>query len=68
MIDIKVAAKHQVFFSHYASGSLWYKTRDGVLFPVPISDTGDATFRNVDKGIYFMRWMKAWNKENETVA
>lgn len=27
-------------------------------FPVPISDAGGATFLNVDKGIFFMRWIR----------
>lgn len=29
-----------------------------ITFPVPIEDIGDATFMDVDKGIYFMRWIR----------
>ena len=35
-----------------------YKTDTGLEFPVPISDTNDATFPASDKGIFFMRWIR----------
>lgn len=50
--------KGQVSFMFYAKGELWYKTESGFEFPVPISDTGDATFNAEDKGLFFMRWIR----------
>jgi hypothetical protein len=47
-----------VTFSHYRKGNLWYVTSRGLEFPVPIEDTGDAEFKTVDKGLYFMRWIR----------
>jgi hypothetical protein len=47
-----------VTFSHYRKGNLWYVTDKGLEFPVPIEDTGDAEFKIVDKGLYFMRWIR----------
>jgi len=36
-------------FSHYTESELWYKTDvEGFLFPVPISDIGDATFKQTE--------------------
>ncbi len=57
-----------VTFHYYRDGSLWYKTETDVLFPVPISDIGNATFLASDKAILFMRYIKAWLKtlENQT--
>lgn len=48
-----------VRFERYAKGALWYVTEDGFEFPVPISDTGDGTFKNEDKAMLFMRWIRA---------
>ena len=55
--------KQPVTFSHYQDQTLWYKTFDGWIFPVPISDTdtgdgGSARFEASDKGIFFMRWIR----------
>lgn len=44
-MDIKNAVKGQVFFEYYKDQSLWYSTEQGDLFPVPISDTGNAGCR-----------------------
>lgn len=68
MIDIKKAVKLPVRFSHYHDGNLWYNTAADEEFPVPIEDIGHATFKAVDKGIMFMRYMRKWNKEKENVA
>lgn len=48
----------KVIFQYYRAGNLWYKTETDVLFPVPISDVGDATFLAEDKGIMFMRYIR----------
>jgi hypothetical protein len=61
-IDIKRAVKEQVSFSRYHDGNLWYKTNNNEEFPVPVSDIGNATFMNKDKGMLFMRYMRAYNK------
>jgi hypothetical protein len=53
-----VAHGRKVRFSHYKSGELWYLTETGFAFPVPIADTGDASFLADDKAILFMRYIK----------
>jgi hypothetical protein len=58
MSGIKTRIKGAVEFSYYQDGNLWYKCQDGFLFPVPISDCGSAIFSAVDKGMFFMRWIK----------
>jgi hypothetical protein len=45
-------------FTYYKNGNLYYLTESGLLFPVPIADTNEATFMAVDKGIFFMRWIR----------
>lgn len=47
-----------VQFQYYRDGELWYKTETGFMFPVPASDTGGASFKNTDKAIFFMRWIR----------
>ena len=54
-----------VYFEYYVDGDLWYSTENNELFPVPISDTGQATFAKVDKAILFMRYMRLWNEKLE---
>jgi hypothetical protein len=48
----------QVQFVRYRAGELWYKCENGMEFPVPISDIGDATFLATDKAILFMRYIR----------
>lgn len=48
----------QVRFVRYQQKELWYKCENGFEFPVPIADTGDASFGNEDKALLFMRWIK----------
>ena len=48
-------------FAFYRKGELWYKinVEDKILeFPVPISDTGDATFLSSDKATLFLRYIR----------
>jgi hypothetical protein len=45
-------------FSHYRAGHLYYVTSTGLEFPIPISDTNEATFPAEEKGIFFMRWIR----------
>jgi len=60
-----VAKDRIVSFMYYRSGSLWYTTEDNFLFPVPISDIGDATFNQRDKAILFMRYIRKYMDELE---
>lgn len=66
-IEIKRAVMdgRTVKFAYYVDGNLWYLTEFDELFPVPISDVGNATFNDRDKAILFMRYMRAHNKSLE---
>lgn len=57
---IKECIMGQVTFSHYRSGELWYTCENGFMFPVPVDDTGTAQFMNVDKGMFFMRYIRKY--------
>ena len=58
-MSIKEMVKDKtVKFLFYKEGELWYITECGFEFPVPISDTGAAEFKNEDKAILFMRWIR----------
>jgi hypothetical protein len=48
----------QVKFTHYIDQNLWYVTECGFEFPVPITDTGNATFLAQDKAMMFMRYIR----------
>jgi hypothetical protein len=59
-----------VEFYYYRKGFLYYRISlvvNGKLnnyqFPVPLSDTGDATFNATDKAIFFMRYINKAMKE-----
>lgn len=45
-------------FSYYRSGNLIYTTSDGFEFPIPISDTGEASFNGTHKALELMRWIR----------
>jgi hypothetical protein len=49
-----------VSFAYYRENSLWYETDCGFIFPVPILDTGTATFPATDKAAMFMRWIRKY--------
>ncbi len=62
-------AREQARFTHFEDGCLWYEvmwfeTVDGIPeehlfdFPVPVNDTDGGRFLPVDRGLYFMRWMR----------
>ena len=66
MYNIKEMLKDkEVTFVKYRKGELIYKTECGFEFPVPISDTGDGVFKNKDKGLTFMRWVRKQIQEIE---
>lgn len=48
----------QVKFVRYQNKELWYVTECGFEFPVPIDDTGNASFNESDKALLFMRWIR----------
>ena len=60
MKDIKDMVKDNkiVTFNFYRKGKLFYKTECGFDFPVPIEDTGDASFLYVEKAIHLMRYIR----------
>ena len=53
-----VTDNKKVRFTFYRQGELFYETECGFEFPVPISDTGNGVFRNEDKAILFMRYIR----------
>ncbi len=66
MSSIKEHIQGQAIFQHYQDGKLWYKTSTtGLLFPVPIVDLDNAKALSVEKGMFFMKWIKKWLKEVE---
>lgn len=57
--DIKELIQGEVTFEFYRDHNLYYRTGNGqLLFPVPIEDVGNATFKHKDKGILFMRYIR----------
>ncbi len=53
-----IVNNQKVRFKFYRDGQLWYETECGFRFPVPISDTGTATFLDADRAILFMRYIR----------
>ena len=53
-----VCNNQKVYFSFYREGILYYKTEKGLLFEVPISDTGSGCFNSEDRAMLFMRWIR----------
>lgn len=54
----------RVRFQFYRDGILYYKTEKGLLFEVPISDTGMGCFNAEDRAILFMRWIRKQLESN----
>lgn len=48
----------RVTFVRFKEGNLWYRTECGFEFPVPVEDTGTATFLPEDKALLFMRYIR----------
>jgi len=65
MKTLKELVRGQVHFKYYRDNSLWYSTVCGFIFPVPLSDTGEATFNAEDKALLFMRWIRKYRDECE---
>lgn len=45
-------------FVAYRANNLYYRTESGLEFPIPISDTDQATFPAEIKAITLMRWIR----------
>lgn len=59
MSNIKAMVKDKVVrFKFYREGELFYETECGFVFPVPIADTGKATFLAEDHALLFMRYIR----------
>jgi len=60
---IDLVKGQQAHFQYYRDNELWYKTDSGFLFPVPISDVGNATFMRDEKAILLMRYIRKYREE-----
>jgi hypothetical protein len=60
-----VTENKKVFFQYYSDGILYYKTELGLLFEVPVADTGRGIFNAEDKALNFMRWIRPQLERNE---
>lgn len=60
MRKIKDLVKNKtVSFSHYRAKNLYYRVEgEDFEFPVPIEDTGEATFPSNEKALLFMRYIR----------
>lgn len=59
--------KGRTRFEYFRDSALWYRTDTDLLFPVPVSDTNTATFPAEEKSVFFMRWIRKYIAELETV-
>lgn len=59
-MDVKdvVANGARARFSHYRKGNLIYVADNGLEFPVPVSDCGDASFPAELKAVTLMRYIR----------
>lgn len=58
MRTLKNEVSGRATFQFYRDGALYYKTDSGLIFSVPITDTGRGTFLPEDKAMFFMRWIR----------
>jgi len=67
MKTVKELVQGRVNFEYYRSGYLYYSTTvdPDFIFPVPVSDTGEASFLKSDKAIFLMRYINKYLKEIE---
>ena len=57
-LTIKDHIKGFVKFVKFKQGHLYYITETDFEFPVPISEAGEAEFKNEEKGIHLMRYIR----------
>jgi len=60
-----VRDNQKVHFKFYRQGILYYETEKGLLFEVPVADTGNGVFNFEEKAINFMRWIRPQMAKNE---
>lgn len=69
MMKLKELVQGKVYFQFFRKNELYYKTESGFEFRVPVEDVGDGIFKNEDRAIIFMRYIRKEleliNKENE---
>ena len=62
MAVLKDYVTGRVKFQYYRAGNLYYEATtangDILVFPVPITDCGEATFLAQDKAMLFMRYIR----------
>lgn len=58
--DLKENLQGHATFEYYRDQALWYRTSAGLLFPVPVSDIGTATFLRTEKATVMMRWIRKY--------
>ena len=47
-----------VRFLKFQENTLWYVTETGFEFPVPVTETPGAVFKDTDGAMFFMRWIR----------
>jgi hypothetical protein len=52
------AVRGMCTFQFFRDDALHYKTESGLIFPVPVADTGSATFGQEERGVILMRWIR----------
>jgi len=53
-----VSQGKMVRFAYYRDKALHYETEDGFLFPVPIDETGSATYNKEEKAMLLLRYIR----------
>lgn len=62
-MNVKEHIKGFSTFEYYRDSCLWYKTDTNFLYPVPISDIGNATFAHTEKSMLMMRYIRKYLAE-----
>ena len=67
MVNVKehVKGNQKARFDFYRGSILYYKTEKGLLFEIPVSETGDAVFGAEERAMLLMRWIRKQLEENE---
>lgn len=60
-----VRDKQKVNFKFYRQGTLYYETEKGLLFEVPIDETGNGVFNSEEHAINFMKWIRKQMAKND---
>jgi hypothetical protein len=57
-LDIKEYVRGDAKFCYYRKDNLYYECENGYVFPIPIDDTGDASFPAQERAMMMMRWIR----------